>query len=349
VLLGNGNGTFQTAQSYGSAGAQTDSVAVADLDGDGNTDLVVSNFCQSAGNCNNGVVSSLLGRGDGTFRLAHAYNSGGQDTYSAVAGDFNGDGNTDVVVANSDGTYVLLGNGDGSFQTAIPYFPSGIFIATGDFNGDHQPDVVVASSSLSTVTILLNIVTGYRQATTTALTSTPNPSSVNQSVLFTATISTQFGSPTGTVTFKSGSTTLGQGTVSNGQATLNYSFSSPGTNPIVATYSGDSTFLPSSSAPLRQTVNRALTTTALTSSPNPSQVGQTVKFTATVTGQYGGTPTGLVTFKDGSTVLAQVALSGGVARYKTSALTKGKHHILANYGGDTNFRSSQGGLFQVVQ
>ncbi len=349
VLLGNGNGTLQTAQSYSSAGAQADSVAVTDLDGDGETDLVVSNFCQSAGNCNNGVVSSLLGRGDGTFRLAHPYNSGGQDAYSVVAGDFNGDGNADVVAANSDGTSVLLGNGDGSFQTAIPYFPSGIFIATADFNGDHQPDVVVANGSLSTATILLNIVTGYRQATTTTLTSNPNPSYVNQSVLFTATISTQFGSPTGTVTFKSGSTTLGQGTVSHGQATLNYSFTSPGTNPIVATYSGDSTFLPSSSVPLKQTVNRALTTTAVTSSPNPSQVGQTVKFTATVTGQYGGTPTGLVTFKDGSTVLAQVALSGGVARYKTSALTKGRHHIFANYGGDDNFRSSQGNLFQIVQ
>ena len=74
-----------------------------------------------------------------------------------------------------------------------------------------------------------------------------------------------------------------------------------------------------------------------------------VKFTATVTGQYGGTPTGTITFKDGATVLAQVTLSGGVARYKTSTLTKGKHHITASYGGDTNFRFSYGSVTQVVQ
>jgi hypothetical protein len=74
-----------------------------------------------------------------------------------------------------------------------------------------------------------------------------------------------------------------------------------------------------------------------------------VKFTATVTGQYGGTPTGSITFKDGQTVLAQVQLSGGVARYKTSALAKGKHYIWASYGGDGNFRASHGLVIQVVQ
>jgi hypothetical protein len=350
VLLGNGNGTFQTALNYSSGGSEADSVAVTDLDGDGEADLVVSNLCRSATDCGSGVVSSLLGKGDGSFHDARAFSSGEQSAYSVVAGDFNGDGNTDVVVANSDGTCVLLGNGDGTFQTAVPYFPGGIFISTGDFNGDHKPDVVVASGSLSTVTVLLNVAAGYRQVTTTTLTSSPNPSAVNQVVLFTATVTTQFGgSPTGTVTFKSGTTTLGQGTVSNGQATLNYAFTSPGTNPIVATYSGDSNFLPSSSAPLRQTVYKEPTTTTLASSPNPSQVGQSVKFTATVTGQYGGTPTGTVTFKDGYTVMAQVTLSGGVARYKTSALTKGKHHIAADYGGDANFRTSQGFVIQIVQ
>ena len=350
VLLGNADGTFQAAQSYNSGGSEADSVSVADVNGDGKLDLLASNLCQSLSDCNNGNVSSLLGRGDGTFRAAHAYSSGGQNAYSVVAGDFNGDGNTDVVVATSDGTDVLLGNGDGSFQTPIPYFPGGIFISSGDFNGDQKPDVVIASGSLSTVTALLNIATGFRLATTTTLTSSPNPSAVNQSVLFTATVATQFaGSPTGTVTFKSGTTTLGQAPVSNGQATLNYSFTSQGTFPIVATYSGDSTFLPSSSAPLKQSVTKATTTTTLSSVPNPSQSGQTVKFTATVAGEYGGTPTGSVTFKDGATVLAQVTLSGGVAKYKTSTLSQGKHRIYANYGGDTNFRASSGNVLQTVQ
>jgi Bacterial Ig-like domain (group 3)/FG-GAP-like repeat len=349
VLLGNGDGTFQGAQGYSSAGAQADGVAITDLDGDGIVDLVVSNLCQIS-DCSTGAVSSLLGRGDGTFRAAHASSSGGVSSYSLVAGDFNGDGDSDVVAASSDGTDVLLGNGDGTFQTPVAYFPGGIFIFTNYFSGDHKPDVVVAGGSLSTVTVLLNVAVGFRQATTTALTSTPNPSSVNQPVLFTATITTQFGGqPTGTVTFKSGTTVLGQGTVHNGQATLSYSFTSPGQNSIVGTYSGDSTFLPSSSVPLKQKVFKAATTTTLTSSPNPSQMGQLVKFVATVTGQYGGTPTGTITFKDNGSVIAQVGLSGGVARYKTSALTKGKHHIAASYGGDSNFQGSYGTVDQLVQ
>jgi hypothetical protein len=349
VLLGNGDGTFQAAQSYASGGAQADSVDITDLDGDGIADLVVSNLCHNT-DCSTGVVSSLLGTGKGTFRSAHAFDSGGQHAYSVVAGDFDGDGNKDVVVTNADGTAVLLGNGDGRFQTAVPYSPGGIFISTGDFNGDHQPDVIIAGGSLSTITVLMNVAVGYRQATTTTLTSSPNPSSVNQSVLFTATITAQFGgSPTGTVTFKAGTTTLGQGTVNNGQATLNYSFTSPGQSSIVATYSGDSTFQPSSSARLKQKVTKAATATTLTSSPNPSQVGQSVTFTATVTGQYGGTPTGSITFKDNGTVIAQGTLSGGVARYKTSTLTKGKHHMVASYGGDANFQTSRGSVDQIVQ
>ncbi len=350
VLLGNGDGTFQTAQAYSSAGFEADSVAVTDVNGDGRADLVVSSLCQGASNCDNGFVQTLIGRGNGTFYPAHGYSSGEQNSYSLVTSDFNGDGNVDIVVANEDSASLLLGNGDGTFQTPIPYFPGGTFIATGDFNGDHKPDVVIAGGSFSSVTVLLNVATGYRFATATALSSSPNPSAVDQPVLFTATITNQIGgSPTGTVTFKSGTTTLGKGTVSNGQATLNYSFTSEGMTPVVATYSGDSTFLPSSSAPLKQKVQKAPTTTTLTSSPNPSQTGQTVTFTATVAGQYGGTPTGTVTFEDGHTELAQVPLSGGVAKYQTSTLTEGNHHIKANYSGDANYRTSQGSLTQVVQ
>jgi hypothetical protein len=349
VLLGNGDGTFQAAQSYNSGGGQADGVSINDLNGDGKADLVVSNLCQNSG-CSTGGVSSLLGTGKGTFRPARSYGSGGQYAYSLVAGDFDGDGNQDVVVTSSDGTDVLLGSGDGRFQAAVPYSPGGIFVFTADFNGDHQPDVAIAGGALSTVTILLNVAVGYRQATTTALTSSPNPSSTNESVLFTATVTPQFGGqPTGTVTFKAGTTVLGQGTVSNGQATLSYSFTSAGQSSIVATYSGDSIFQPSSSPPLKQKVVKASTTTTLTSSPNPSQVGQSVTFTATVMGQYGGTPTGSIKLKDKGTVIAQVPLSGGVAYYQTSALKKGKHHIIASYGGDANFNGSTGSVDQIVQ
>ena len=152
-----------------------------------------------------------------------------------------------------------------------------------------------------------------------------------------------------TVTFKAGTTILGQGTVSNGQATLNYSFTSPGQTSIVAIYSGDSIFLPSGSVPLKQKVVKAPTTTTLTSDPNPSQVGQSVNFTATVAGQYGGTPTGSIKLRDNGRLLAEVPLSGGVASYQTSSLKKGKHHMVASYGGDADFQGSSGTVDQIVQ
>jgi hypothetical protein len=81
------------------------------------------------------------------------------------------------------------------------------------------------------------------------------------------------------------------------------------------------------------------TTTALTSSLNPSQVGQSVTFTATVTSSS-GTPTGSVTFLDGATVLGTAGLSGGVATFTTSTLTLGSHSITASYSGGGIFAPS---------
>ena len=83
------------------------------------------------------------------------------------------------------------------------------------------------------------------------------------------------------------------------------------------------------------------TTTAVTSSSNPSQPGDVVTFTATVTKSSGsGTPTGTVTFKDGATVIGTVALAGGVATLATSSLATGNHAITAVYGGDATFAGS---------
>lgn len=92
----------------------------------------------------------------------------------------------------------------------------------------------------------------------------------------------------------------------------------------------------------------AATTTAVVSSLNPSQFGQSVTFTATVTGPP-GTPTGNVVFSDGATVLATVALSGGgTATFTTSSLSKGAHTITAAYAGDGSHMPSSGSVQQTV-
>jgi hypothetical protein len=138
VLLGNGDGSFQTAVNY-ATGNGTSFVAVGDFNGDGKADLAVANW--------SGSVSLLLGNGNGTFQAPVSYPVG-SSPYSLVVGDFNGDGKADLAVANSgDNTVsVLLGNGDGTLRAAVPY-PAGTApqsIAAGDFNGDGKTDLVLA-------------------------------------------------------------------------------------------------------------------------------------------------------------------------------------------------------------
>lgn len=167
VLLGNGNGTFRAAVNYASGGYEADSIAVGDVNGDGNPDLVVGDQCSASGDCN-GVAGVLLGNGNGTFQPAVAYESGGYEAQSVVVTDVNGDGKPDLEVANlcasSDCTNggavgVLLGNGDGTFQTAVSYGSGGQdaeSLAVADVNGDGKPDLVVANGDGSVGVLLGN-------------------------------------------------------------------------------------------------------------------------------------------------------------------------------------------------
>jgi hypothetical protein len=187
--------------------------------------------------------------------------------------------------------------------------------------------------------------------TTTVVASSLNPAYVTQSITFTATVNGLYGgSPTGSVTFKAGSTMLGTATLNgSGQASLTTSFSTAGPRSITAIYVGDVNYHGSTSAVLVQAVNRFPTSTTVGSSLSPSLVGQSVTFTATVTSTYGSIPDGdKVTFKDGATVLAPVALSGGTASYTTSNLAAGSHTITASYLGDSSFQISSGAFKQIV-
>jgi hypothetical protein len=155
VLLGNGDGTFRAAVNY-RVGLYPWSVAVGDFNGDGKLDLAVDNLGDES--ANPGFVSVLMGNGDGTFQAAANYDTG-MTSYSVAVGDFNKDGKLDLVVASrgslanlfSDGNvWVLLGNGDGTFQPAVAYGPevNARFVAVGDFNGDGNPDLAVAATGM---------------------------------------------------------------------------------------------------------------------------------------------------------------------------------------------------------
>lgn len=175
---------------------------------------------------------------------------------------------------------------------------------------------------------------------TTTLASSANPSQWGHSITLTATVSGSGGTPTGTVTFKNGATILGAVALSSGKATFVTSTLTVGTHSITAVYSGDSKFVGSTSAVLKQVVNKAGTTSKVASSMNPSNSGQTVTFTATVKSATTGTPTGTVKFMDGVTLLGSKTLAGGTAAFSTSKLAKGTHSITAVYGGSVDFNTS---------
>ena len=182
------------------------------------------------------------------------------------------------------------------------------------------------------------VLTVNSTATTTTVTSSANPSVFGQFVTFAATViasSPGLGTPAGTVTFMNGTTVLGTGTLSNGTATFTTSGLPLNANSITAVYGGSTNFAQSSSTALGQTVNQDGTTTTLLSSVNPSAPGQAVVFTAVEIPAAPGTgvPTGTVTFKDGTTVLATETLSGGTATFTTSGLPLNANSITAVYGG----------------
>ncbi|QBB69027.1 Ig-like domain repeat protein [Pseudolysobacter antarcticus] len=210
------------------------------------------------------------------------------------------------------------------------------------------------NNAASTSTALSQLVN--KAATTTSVTSSANPSVFGQNVTFTAIVSATApatGVPTGTVTFKDGTTTLCNAvTLSAGIATCVSSALAAATHSITVVYSGDTNDVASTSTALSQLVNKAATTTAVTSSANPSLYSQNVTFTATVsaTAPATGVPTATVTFKDGTTTLCNsVALSAGVATCASSTLAVATHSITAVYSGDTNdVASTSTALSQVV-
>jgi len=362
VLLGNGDGTFQTTVPYPSGGFGGPSVAVGDVNGDGKPDLVVSNPCYRDNNCGHGTVGVLTGNGDGTFRAVYTFSSGGNSAVDVTLADVNADHKADILVVDECGSCaisgigVLLGNGNGGFLPAVLYGTGGnraTSIAVGDLNGDGKPDAVAANlctSSSDCATGSIGILLAVRALTRTNLTTSGSPTFVGQPVTFTATVTSMDGAiPDGElVTFFDGLTTMGTGATASGVAKFATSSLTPKTHAIKATYAGDINFNPSSGS-VRQVVEKYPTTTGLTSSPNPSQFGQAMTFTAHVT-SAGPVPTGNVKFLDGTTSIGSAALSGGVAKLTKSTLAVGTHPITAEYLSDAfSAMSTSAVVNQVVQ
>jgi len=243
---------------------------------------------------------------------------------------------------------------------AVPFSSQGTHSITAVFTSSNSNFSNTTSNTLSQAV--------SQTATTTSVASTPNPSNVNQSVAFTATVTPQYTAgtalPTGKVTFTNttSSTTLCANlTIVAGVVPVcNYTFATAGSYNVVATYtSGDSNFASGSSVPEVQAVGAGTTSVALTSAPSPSTVNQQVTVTATINFISSGSavPTGSLIYTDTLTskvlctfpsITATGSGSGNVPSCTAPFYTAGTHPISVSYGGDTNFSKSSSTLNLIV-
>jgi hypothetical protein len=260
--------------------------------------------------------------------------SAAQVTFTATATGANGSVPTGTVTfaadGNSLGQSTLNANG-------VAVFPSsglavGAHTITATYNGDAKNP---AAKSLPLIETVINTTNGT--ATSATLSSDANPSPLGP-VILTADV---FGNnASNTVTFLDGVVPIGSTTVYTppgqafGQAFF-YAFAlQAGQHFITALYSGDSNNQ-SSTSPVLLQVMTATTATLLGSSAPIAFAGDSVTFTATVQSSSTNTPTGTVTFKDGTTSLATQALRSGSASFTSSTMAVGSHDIVASYSGDT--------------
>jgi hypothetical protein len=326
IFQGKGNGTFTLGQTITNGiGFNPLSIAAGDFDGDGDLDLVVTEAGIPANTGDppiNGSVTVLTNT-SGTFALTAEYDSLGHNPVNVRVADMTGDGKPDIVVANTgdtdllglpsganDSVAVLINGGTGSFANAKS-FTSDLFsafaVAPADFDGDGKGDVAVA----------------------------------NYGSLGDAFMSAHIGDGAGNFTAASGSPYMSSGII-GGQVVVAGDLNNDGTQDVVLLGAATSyrVYLNTSVPPV------ATTTTLGVAPASPSTFGDAVTMTATVAATS-GTPTGTVTFLNGSVVIGSAPLAA-VGGQQVATLTfadptflnAGSYNLTARYEGANGFNKS---------
>jgi len=259
-----------------------------------------------------------------------------------------------------DGTTLLgtqtLSAGSGAMATAVYTTSTLAAGVTHNLTAAFAGSAGVAASTSMAVT--LPVSAPAPAATTIMLTAMPNPAAAGATVTITATISSAAGTPTGSISFLDGSSSIGSVALANGVATLSISTLAAGTtHTLTATFAGNATFAASTSNAVPLVINAPTnipTTTVLAASPNPAATGATVTLTATVTSSNTSeVPAGMVSFSDGTTVLGTATLAAATgntatAVYTTSSLSAATHSVTASYAGNTTFLASTSTAVSLV-
>ena len=329
VFLSDGDGDFTPVVSEQSGSG--DVAGVADLDADGNLDLVTEEFGD--------WVGVRRGYGDGTFAPAYLLRFNGPlevPPYSpppTAFADMNGDGHLDLVYGFS----ILFSDGRGLFTgyQSLPVFTEAI--ALEDLDGNGSPDIVALHGGSGSIEVLLTRVReGLDQPVRVTLESSRAEPRYAQDVIYTARVTTDSGSVLrGAVRFDVDGVPWALAVLdAEGKASTTVFFGSVQSHTVTATFLRTDMHA-SASASMQQDVIKGIAQLSLRATPNPAVAGKPVTITLFAL-TTGGRPNGAIVIRDGDTILGTIDL-GTTRRLTTTFTTLGTHTITAEYPGSHAF------------